>query len=228
MLSFFWRRQCPWMSLCMHHILSKRGRGLVAIYCLAVPLLGWYFVFIQTQEYDLFSPKPARLPSNTLINQRLLRQPLYNPAIQEIKLPENYCICAHNLQSNANVYNTALHSSQLCKKRRRSITTKKKRNWLGENAEQSWNVLRRRRRGELGNRWKEYFFQRLYKTPDDEPWMHSLELTSALHPLSGPTQLSPTSHTKPISTLHWQAIQWGKRNIDGLWLAAFCSLSVFQ
>lgn len=141
MLSFFWRRQCPWMSLCMHHILSKRGRGLVAIYCLAVPLLGWYFVFIQTQEYDLFSPKPARLPSNTLINQRLLRQPLYNPAIQEIKLPENYCICAHNLQNNANVYNTALHSSQLCKKRRRSITTKKKEiDWekMLNKAEMSW------------------------------------------------------------------------------------------
>lgn len=35
-------------------------------------------------------------------------------------------------------------------------------------------------------------------------------------------------HTKPISTLYWQAIQWGKRNTDGLWLAAFCRLSVFQ
>lgn len=73
-----------------------------------------------------------------------------------------------------------------------------------------------------------FFLQKLYNAADDEPWMHSLELTSALHPLSGPTELSPTSHTKPISTLHWQAIQWGKRNIDGLWLAAFCSLSVFQ
>lgn len=80
----------------------------------------------------------------------------------------------------------------------------------------------------LGIDERNIFFQKLYNTPDDEPWMHSPELTSALHPLSGPTELSPTSHTKPISTLHWQAIQWGKRNVDGLWLEAFCSLSAVQ
>lgn len=95
-----------------------------------------------------------------------------------------------------------------------------------------WTKLKRskkRRRAVLGNRWKgEEKKTKLYNTSDDEPWMHSTELTSALHPLSGPTQLSPTSHTKPISTLYWQAIQWGKRDIDGPWLAAFCSLSVFQ
>ncbi len=96
----------PGCACACHHITSKKGRVLVAFYCLAVPLLCGYFVFIQTQEYDLFSPKPARLPSNTLINQRLLRRPLHNPAIQEIKLPENYCVCTHNLQNNANVYNS--------------------------------------------------------------------------------------------------------------------------
>lgn len=69
---------------------------------------------------------------------------------------------------------------------------------------------------------------KLYNTSNDEPWMHSAELTSALHLLSGPTLLRPTSHTKPSSTLYWQAIQWAKRCIDVLWLAAFCSLSISQ
>lgn len=105
-----------------------KSKGLVAFYCPAVPLLCWYFVFIQTPEYDLFSPKPAWFPSNILINQRLLRQPLYNPAIQKIKLPQNQCICTHNLQNSVNVYNnTAFYS--VIREKKRSKTTK---NWLNE------------------------------------------------------------------------------------------------
>lgn len=75
--------------------------------------------------------------------------------------------------------------------------------------------------------WKNYILK-LYNPADDEPWIHSVHLTLGLHPLSGPTRLGPTTHTKPISTLLWQAIQRGKHSTNGLWLAAFCSLSIFS
>lgn len=125
-------------------------RGLVMFYCPAAPLLCWYFVSIQTQEYDLVSPKPARLPSNALINQRLLRQPLYNPAIQEVKLPENYSILTHKLRNSANVHNSTAFFSVMQEKKR-SITTIK---LIGRKCWTKLKRLKKRRRGELGNRWK--------------------------------------------------------------------------
>lgn len=91
------------------------------------------------------------------------------------------------------------------------------------------NVWRKRERE---NRWKQSFFfslSRSFKTPPhDEPWMHFLKLSSAfqdhcLAKRSRVQQLTQSSSPPPFTDMPFR---W--ENVDGLWLAAFCSLFFFQ
>lgn len=116
-------------------------------------------------------------------------QPLCSSAFLKIKLLANNCICTHNLQKNVN--SPAFFPVMQEQKKRHN---EEKIDW-----EKMLNKAKMPEENEeRAGGWMKGFLTVQMMNPE----CTLLELTWALHPLSGPTQLSAGAHKKPISTLH--------------------------